>query len=199
MAHPLLAQEEKARPTGPHPLGSRRTRIEPSRYATAELDPQPAAAALARRLTRDCLAHWDLRGLIADAEAIASELVTNAVAAVPPASTGLTITYAIHGTPTGLHIYAWDIGPGYPQAARADHHAETGRGLTIIDALTDRNWGWWPTPASGGKVVWATLTAIAAPAGEVEHHPNGSRADLPAPAGPEMTTPARAESPTERP
>ena len=43
----------------------------------------------------------------------------------------------------------------------AEYDAETGRGLGIIDSLTGRNWGWWPTPKSGGKVVWAALPAAA--------------------------------------
>jgi hypothetical protein len=75
---------------GPRPPGSRDAN-EPSRYASAQLDPQPAAPAQARRLTRDCLARWDMRALTDDAEAIASEIVTNALAAVSPASAGLTI------------------------------------------------------------------------------------------------------------
>lgn len=157
MAHPLLAQQTTARAIGPRPPGSRYA-SGPSRYASAELDPQPAAPARARRLTRDCLARWDLRALTDDAEAIASELATNAVAAVPPGSAGLAIVYAIHADPAGLHIYTWDVGPGHPRPAPPNADAETGRGLAIVDALTNSEWGWWPTPASGGKVIWATLT-----------------------------------------
>src|SRR5580698_1054734 len=63
--------------------------------------------------------------------------------------------------PPGLRISVWDVGPGHPAPADADPSAETGRGLTIIDALTHSNWGWWPTPRSGGKVVHATLIAPA--------------------------------------
>jgi hypothetical protein len=148
---------------GPRPLGSRYTDAELSRYASAELDPRPAAAAEARRLTHDCLARWDLRALSYDAEAIASELTSNAIAAIPPGTAGLTLIYAIHAQPAGLHIYTWDIGPGHPRPAPPHPDAETGRGLAIIDALTGRNWGWWPTPDSGGKVVWATLAAPGAP------------------------------------
>ncbi len=148
-----------AAPPAPRPPGSRHTSAQRRRYASAQLDPQPAAPARARRITRDCLNRWNLPALTADAEAIASEIVTNACAAVPPGSAGVTIIYTIHATPTGLHIYTWDIGPGQPRPAHPDADAETGRGLTIIDALTNSNWGWWPTPASGGKVVRATLTA----------------------------------------
>jgi hypothetical protein len=136
-----------------------------SRYASTELDPQPAAAARARRLTRACLARWDMQALTDDAQAIASELIANAIAAVPPGSTGLTLIYAIHATPPELRIYTWDIGPGHPRPAHADPDAVTGRGLAIIDTLTARNWGWWPTP-SAGKVVWAALTTATSAAGD---------------------------------
>ncbi len=146
---------------GPRPSGSRHTSAAPSRYASAQLDPQPAAPARARRITRDCLNRWDMHALTNDAQVIASEIVSNALAAVPPASAGLTIVYAIHAAPPGLLIYTWDIGPGHPARTHADPNAETGRGLTIIDALTAGDWGWWPTPESGGKVVYATLTADA--------------------------------------
>jgi hypothetical protein len=49
--------------------------------------------------------------------------------------------------------------PAAGQATAPGPDAENGRGLAIIDTLTDRNWGWWPTPKSGGKVVWAALSA----------------------------------------
>jgi hypothetical protein len=146
---------------GPRPPRSRHA-SEHSRYASAELDPRPAAAAEARQLTRDWLARWDMRALTDDAQAIASELTSNAVAAVHPGSTGLTLIYAIHAQPAGLRICTWDIGPGHPLPAPPHPDAETGRGLTIVDALTNGNWGWWPTPGSGGKVIWATLKANSA-------------------------------------
>lgn len=128
-----------------------------SRYASAQFDPHPTAPARARRFTGDILARWNMHALTDDAQEIASELITNAITAVPPGTTGLTVIYAIHHRPPGLRIYAWDIGPGHPRPATADTDAETGRGLAIIDTLTNRNWGWWPTPHSGGKVVWAAL------------------------------------------
>jgi hypothetical protein len=145
-------------PPGPgRPPSTRHPSAEPGRYASAELRPDPAAPARARRLTRDCLARWDLPALTDDAEAIASEIVTNAVNAVPPGTTGLTIIYAIHSTPAELLIHTWDIGPGKPEQTHPGPDAEHGRGLAIVDDLTGHNWGWWPTPASGGKVTWAAL------------------------------------------
>ncbi len=132
-------------------------------YARADLGPEPAAAAQARRLTRDTLARWDMQHLTDDAEAIASEFASNAIkAAIPPPGTLPAIIFAIHRCPDELRIIVWDNGPGRPEHSPPGLDAETGRGLTIIDSLTGRNWGWWPTPRSGGKVVWAALPAPAA-------------------------------------
>ena len=53
--------------------------------------------------------------------------------------------------------------------------AETGRGLHIICALSDK-WG-YTTPSATGKVVWATFTSPLAPplpapvAGQAPHNP----------------------------
>jgi anti-sigma regulatory factor (Ser/Thr protein kinase) len=130
-------------------------------YASTELASDPAAAAEARRFTRACLPVWGMEALTEDAVAVVSELAANAVNAVSPGTSGLEIIVALHAVPPELRISVWDVGPGHPAPADADPSAETGRGLTIIDALTHSNWGWWPTPRSGGKVVHATLTVPA--------------------------------------
>jgi anti-sigma regulatory factor (Ser/Thr protein kinase) len=127
-------------------------------YTRADLRPDPAAAAQARRLTRAALTCWQLNHLADDAETIASELATNAfTAAVPPHATLPAIIFAVHRRPDELRIIVWDNGPGRPCATEPAPDAETGRGLAIVGDLTGRNWGWWPTPHTGGKVVWAAL------------------------------------------
>jgi anti-sigma regulatory factor (Ser/Thr protein kinase) len=134
----------------------------PGTYAQTDLRPEPAAAGRARRLTRDTLARWHLDHLADDAEAIASELITNAAeAATGPRGTLPAIIFAIHRRPDELRITVWDNGPGQPRPGEPGPDAEAGRGLAIVAHLS-RKWGWWPTPASGGKVVWAALPAPAA-------------------------------------
>ena len=147
-------------PSPSGPLDDPRARA--GTYARADLGPEPAAAARARSLTRDVLASWDMHHLCDDAEAIASELAANAInAADPPRGTLPAIIFAVHRRPDELRIIVWDNGPGQPLPAAPGPDAEHGRGLAIIDSLTHRNWGWWPTPRSGGKVVWAALPATA--------------------------------------
>jgi anti-sigma regulatory factor (Ser/Thr protein kinase) len=140
---------------GTGPLDDPRAR--PGSYASADLGPEPAAAAQARRLTRDALARWDISALADDAQSIASELAANAVnAATRPRGTLPAIIFAIHRRHGEIRIIVWDNGPGKPERAAPGPDAETGRGLAIIDHLAS-DWGWWPTPASGGKVVWAAI------------------------------------------
>jgi hypothetical protein len=87
---------------GPQPPGSLHAVAAGSRYASAQLDPQPASAARARRLTRETLTRWDMASLTDDAEIISAEIVANAINAVPPGTTGLAIVYAIHAKLTPL-------------------------------------------------------------------------------------------------
>ena len=135
-------------------------RDSPGSHASADLTAEPAAAARARRLTRATLASWHLGHLADDAEAIASELISNALdVATHPRGTLPAIIFAIHRRPRELRIIVWDNGPGRPQPADPGPDDEAGRGLALIVAGLSREWGWWPTPISGGKVVRAALPA----------------------------------------
>ena len=51
-------------------------------------------------------------------------------------------------------IQVWDANPASPALIHPDEHAESGRGLFLVDAISQR-WGSYPTPDMGGKVVWA--------------------------------------------
>jgi hypothetical protein len=106
-----------------------------------------------------------MRHLTEDAEIIASELAANAIkAATPPRGTLPAIIFAIHHRPGELRIIVWDNGPGYPAHTDAGPDAEAGRGLAIVDSLTGRNWGWWPTPRSGESRLCSRPRPAAAPA-----------------------------------
>ena len=98
---------------------------------------------------------WSLGAIACDAELIVSELVTNAVtagAAVPfPARVGLYLA----ADTDRLTLLVWDSSPQPPVRRPHDHDAVAGRGLEIIEALSDR-WG-WSVPGDRGKVVWALL------------------------------------------
>lgn len=49
-----------------------------------------------------------------------------------------------------------DAGPGAPVIRPQEALAESGRGLHIVDRLSE-SWG-WTTPDRSGKTVWATMS-----------------------------------------
>lgn len=92
-----------------------------------------------------------------DAQAVATELVSNAIVAAVKGDAEHPVMLTLHDRPPELRIHVWDHGPGEPAHRTAGVGEENGRGLAIVNSLTGRQWGWYPTPASGGKVVWAAL------------------------------------------
>ena len=78
----------------PHRRG-RRAAATPAPNSTPTPPPQPRPAAS----IRDRPARWHMDDLADDAQAIASELAANAIAAVPPDSPGLCLIFAIHHRP----------------------------------------------------------------------------------------------------
>ena len=113
----------------------------------------------ARRFTRNTLRDWGLASLADDAEAIVGEFVANAVshAARPMAATD-------PGLPVGLRLLrrtgevmcaVLDPSDLAPVLRMPDRNEEAGRGLQMVDALSDV-WGWSPVTGRG-KAVWAIL------------------------------------------
>ena len=83
-----------------------------------------------------------------DVVLIASELVTNAVRA---GARWVDVTLRVSGRRLDLLIA--DDAEGLPYHAKVDDDAVNGRGLDIVDRLTD---AWAVTPRAGGKTVTAT-------------------------------------------
>src|SRR6266851_4605552 len=107
----------------------------------------------ARLHTRQLL--WEvLTSLSERAEQVVSELTTNAVAAarampqIPPVRLWLLTDKR------QVLILVWDANPQPPGLIQAGDYAESGRGLLLVEVFSDR-WGTYPTPQTGGKVVWA--------------------------------------------
>jgi hypothetical protein len=118
----------------------------------------------ARAYSRVILDEWGLAALSDPAELIASELVTNSVQASTDNDGRLKVW---RGRPASRAPAAGlrpdmrpDRGLGqYPQppaARRPRPYEEHGRGLALIQALSDR-WGWTTIPGWPGKVGWAEL------------------------------------------
>ena len=121
-----------------------------SDVARLTLHEQAHAAAKARRFVRARLAAAGRGDLAADAELVVSELVTNAVLHVGPP---VLVSVAVH--PDGVRLEVADRSSRMPIPVRAGEDAMTGRGLSVVAALS-RDWG--VTPSGDGKVAWAELS-----------------------------------------
>jgi anti-sigma regulatory factor (Ser/Thr protein kinase) len=150
--------------TGPGPLPARTYRQRPGPAKPERsliLAPVDTAPRDARATVRASLKLWGLPHLIEPAEAICSELLTNAVTVsrdkAPPGGEPCPITFrlTVEADDGELCIRVWDPDPTPPpedQLLPGDDE-EGGRGLFIVSALSDR-WGWYPAP-NGGKFVWS--------------------------------------------
>lgn len=97
-----------------------------------------------------------------DAVVAAGELFTNALRHGSP-DRGDTITVGIECDPRELRVSVADRSSALPAARTADGAEESGRGLTIIAALSD-DWGVAPAdPGTRGKKVWFSMVLQAVP------------------------------------
>ena len=124
----------------------------PHRAWTVVLPHHTRAAAMARRSTGDVLHTWDLDHLEPVAVLVVSELVTNAVLHTRPIATPPELH--LHAGSTWLRIEVHDTDPRPPQPRTPIGLDEAGRGLLLIEAITDQ-WGVYGTAT--GKAVWAIL------------------------------------------
>lgn len=92
---------------------------------------------------------WGCDSLADDAQLLVSELVSNAVL---HAGTEITLVLDLDGE--RLRIEVSDRDGVLPRHRAPEPEATTGRGLLIVDRLSDR---WGSTPRPDGKIVWAEL------------------------------------------
>ena len=91
---------------------------------------------------------------------VVSELVTNAVDAARRLDRLSTAGLSLRLFPGYLLAEVVDSSPEAPfLVEEADVLSEHGRGLQLVDALTDGRWGWFRWPATARKVVWARMVA----------------------------------------
>jgi len=143
------------------PRGDTRTMIGPGtgtalhRTSLLEFAPLPTAIPCARLHALHVLREWGLRDLADDAALIVSELMTNAADASVALPDRPPITLRLLASEKSLIIEAWDHSPRDLEPREPGADAESGRGLTVVAALSD-HWGWERT-GHHRKVVWAEL------------------------------------------
>lgn len=135
-------------------------------HSHLELGLLQTAASCARGHTRLVLAEWGLSGLADPAEQVVSELVTNAIRAscqligsrfggrwspgAPPVRLWLLSDYS------SVLVEVWDGSDRMPEPKDLDPDAEHGRGLWLVEALSE-DWGAFRPAHASGKVTWATV------------------------------------------
>jgi anti-sigma regulatory factor (Ser/Thr protein kinase) len=119
-----------------------------------ELGALPSAVPCARLHARLVAWEWGLAALGDDAELLVSELLTNAVAAARAMEPIFPVRLWLLSDTTQIAILVWDATPRPPVLTQLDAEAESGRGLLLVEAVSDR-WGWYAPRDTTGKVVWA--------------------------------------------
>jgi anti-sigma regulatory factor (Ser/Thr protein kinase) len=144
--HAFPADEESPGPTG---------------FAACALSGEPQVAADARNFTRSTLKGWDMGPLLDDAAVVVSELVSNALRYGMTCHRGR----ALSPHPVWLGLLrrgdavlcaVSDPGTAVPVLKEPNYLAESGRGLHVIDSISD-SWG-WTAPDHAGKAVWAVVS-----------------------------------------
>ena len=117
----------------------------------AKLPPRPSSAGVARELVSWQLRDWHVESLCDDAALIITELVANAIRY---ARTEVEIrVQPIEG---GIRLEVSDGSTLTLRPRQAADTEETGRGLTLVDALSSR---YGVEADEQGKCVWAEMIA----------------------------------------
>jgi anti-sigma regulatory factor (Ser/Thr protein kinase) len=121
-----------------------------------ELGALPGAVPCARLHARQLMWEWGLTRLSESAELLVSELVTNAMYASRAMERITPVRLWLLANKTRVVILVWDASPREPARMNISEDAESGRGLLLVEAISDR-WDWYFPQDIGGKVVWAFL------------------------------------------
>jgi anti-sigma regulatory factor (Ser/Thr protein kinase) len=127
-----------------------------------ELGALLSAAPCARLHARHVLREWGIGNLGDTAELLVSELVTNAVRASREMAQAAAVRLWLLSDSAQVLILVWDASPQPPVLADVTDEAENGRGLMIVQAVSDQ-WGWYPPETGNGKFVWAVTRLCLTP------------------------------------
>ena len=122
-----------------------------------ELGALPGAVPCARLHVRQVIWEWGLTALTGSVEILVSELITNAIHASRSLEPRSPIRLWLLSDKARVLILVWDANPQLPARVHADDEAESGRGLLLVETISDQ-WGSFPAQETGGKAVWAGVT-----------------------------------------
>jgi len=126
----------------------------------------PSAVSCARLHARNVMYEWGLQATAEAVELVVSELMTNAVLATTGVDGRPRYANDLAGLPevhvrlfsvrARVIVEVWDASSGAPEPKHAEPEEPGGRGLMLVETLSER-WGWRVVPGWAGKVVWAEL------------------------------------------
>ena len=121
-----------------------------------ELGALPGAVPCARLHARQLLWEWGLTRLSESTELLVSELMTNAMHASRAMEEITPLRLWLLADKTRVMILVWDASPQTPARVNISGDAESGRGLLLVETISDK-WDWYFPQNTGGKVVWAEV------------------------------------------
>ncbi|QFQ97682.1 ATP-binding protein [Streptomyces phaeolivaceus] len=113
---------------------------------------EPEEVAALRRIVRLHLGLWGLHHVVDEAQLCVSELVSNVITHVGH-GTPATLAVSMHGTYLRIEVYDPDT-RALPTLTAADSDSEGGRGMALVDAVTDR---WGVQLLADRKMTWCEL------------------------------------------
>ncbi|MFJ2568327.1 ATP-binding protein [Streptomyces sp. NPDC087568] len=139
---------------------------------TVEFTALEEEVAVLRRRVREHLGNWGLRDLVDEAQLCVSELVANVITHVG-AGTPATLAVLMNGSSLRIEVHDPDT-RALPTLVAAEVDGEGGRGMALVEAITDR---WGVQLREDRKVTWCELaTGLPQIAGD-GHDPSVTRAE----------------------
>jgi anti-sigma regulatory factor (Ser/Thr protein kinase) len=123
-----------------------------------ELGALVSAVPCARLHARQVLWEWGLASLGGIAELLIAELVTNAINASRAMKQASPVRLWLVSDSAQVLILVWDSSPQLPVRIDVGDEAQNGRGLMLVEAISER-WGWYHCEGNDGKFVWAVIRA----------------------------------------
>ena len=127
-------------------------------HSFLELGALPGAVPCARLHTRQLLWEWGLAALTDSTELVVSELITNAIQASRATGLAAPVRLWLLSDKAQVLVLVWDASPDSPVRAAISDETENGRGLLLVEAVSQQ-WAWYSRPdEESGKYVWAQIT-----------------------------------------
>jgi anti-sigma regulatory factor (Ser/Thr protein kinase) len=142
-----------------------------------ELGALVSAVPCARLHARQVLWEWGIGHLGDSTELVVTELTTNAVRASRELAQAAAVRLWLLSDAAQILILVWDASPRPPVLADAGDEAEHGRGLMLVEAVSEQ-WGWSARADGGGKFVWAIVRLCLTP-GKPDGRDRRSRRTVP--------------------